>query len=145
MVAAGAAEVPKANSVGGLPPPPIRAQPPSGNASSTTTAGITGIAGDTSALTGKDTTNALRPIFNADTVRADLWFVPILLGGVLSHWLLDWISHRSDMSIVPGGARFGLAVWALSRLMPEPEFAALRMTHIASEADAHVRREWETA
>jgi hypothetical protein len=44
----------------------------SGNASSVTIGGITGVAGDKSVLTGKDTTNALRPIFNADTVKKDI-------------------------------------------------------------------------
>jgi hypothetical protein len=33
---------------------------------------MTGIAGNTTVLTGKDTTNALTPIFNADIVRADV-------------------------------------------------------------------------
>ncbi|HEY0748414.1 MAG TPA: hypothetical protein VGD63_17055 [Steroidobacteraceae bacterium] len=31
--------------------------------------------------------------------------------GVLSHWILDWISHRPDMPIYPGGPRVGLALW----------------------------------
>jgi hypothetical protein len=44
----------------------------SGNTASVTVAGITGLAGDKTVLTGKDTTNALRPIFNADEVRTDL-------------------------------------------------------------------------
>ena len=30
---------------------------------------------------------------------------------VPSHWLLDWISHRPDMPLVPGGARYGLGLW----------------------------------
>jgi hypothetical protein len=30
---------------------------------------------------------------------------------VPSHWLLDYISHRPDMPIVPGGARYGLGLW----------------------------------
>jgi membrane-bound metal-dependent hydrolase YbcI (DUF457 family) len=34
-----------------------------------------------------------------------IWFV------VLSHWLLDWIAHRSDMPLYPGSARFGLGLW----------------------------------
>jgi epoxyqueuosine reductase len=37
-----------------------------------------------------------------------------------------------------------MAVWALSRLLPEPDFAALRIHHMSKEADADVRREWET-
>jgi epoxyqueuosine reductase len=38
-----------------------------------------------------------------------------------------------------------MAVWALSRLLSEPAFAALRTRHMGNEADADVRREWETA
>ena len=30
---------------------------------------------------------------------------------VPSHWLLDYISHRPDMPVVPGGARYGLGLW----------------------------------
>lgn len=38
-----------------------------------------------------------------------------------------------------------MAVWALSRLMGEPDFAALRNERIRRETDDDVRREWETA
>ncbi len=31
--------------------------------------------------------------------------------GVVSHWLLDWITHRPDMPLYPGSARFGLGLW----------------------------------
>lgn len=31
--------------------------------------------------------------------------------GVLSHWILDWISHRPDMPLYPGGPRLGLGLW----------------------------------
>jgi len=32
--------------------------------------------------------------------------------GVLSHWLLDWITHRPDMPLYPGGhQRYGLSLW----------------------------------
>ena len=30
---------------------------------------------------------------------------------VLSHWLLDFVSHRPDMPIYPGGALWGLGLW----------------------------------
>ena len=30
---------------------------------------------------------------------------------VVSHWLLDFVSHRPDMPIVPGGTKFGLGLW----------------------------------
>ncbi|MBS1805647.1 MAG: metal-dependent hydrolase [Acidobacteria bacterium] len=31
---------------------------------------------------------------------------------VLSHWLLDWITHRPDMPLYPGSALFGLQLWS---------------------------------
>jgi len=31
--------------------------------------------------------------------------------GVLSHWVLDWISHAPDMPLWPGGPREGLGLW----------------------------------
>jgi membrane-bound metal-dependent hydrolase YbcI (DUF457 family) len=34
-----------------------------------------------------------------------LWF------GVLSHWVLDWVTHRPDMPLYPGSPRFGLGLW----------------------------------
>jgi membrane-bound metal-dependent hydrolase YbcI (DUF457 family) len=30
---------------------------------------------------------------------------------VVSHWALDFVSHRADMPLVPGGARYGMALW----------------------------------
>ena len=31
--------------------------------------------------------------------------------GVFSHWILDWISHRPDMPLYPGGPSVGLGLW----------------------------------
>jgi hypothetical protein len=31
--------------------------------------------------------------------------------GVLSHWVLDWVTHRPDMPLYPGGPRLGLGLW----------------------------------
>ena len=31
--------------------------------------------------------------------------------GVVSHWILDWISHGPDMPLYPLGPRVGLALW----------------------------------
>ena len=31
--------------------------------------------------------------------------------GVVSHWVLDWITHRPDMPLYPGGSRYGLGLW----------------------------------
>lgn len=35
----------------------------------------------------------------------------VLAGAVVSHWILDFIVHRPDMPLLPGGERFGLAIW----------------------------------
>ncbi len=31
--------------------------------------------------------------------------------GVVSHWVLDWISHRPDMPLYPSGPRLGMGLW----------------------------------
>lgn len=31
--------------------------------------------------------------------------------GVVSHWILDWITHRPDMPLYPAGPRVGLGLW----------------------------------
>ena len=36
-----------------------------------------------------------------------LWLIAL----VLSHWVLDFISHRPDMPLWPGGPRVGLGLW----------------------------------
>jgi membrane-bound metal-dependent hydrolase YbcI (DUF457 family) len=30
---------------------------------------------------------------------------------VVSHWILDWVTHRPDMPLYPGGPRYGLGLW----------------------------------
>lgn len=35
----------------------------------------------------------------------------VLAALVVSHWVLDWISHAPDMPLYPGGPTFGLALW----------------------------------
>lgn len=30
---------------------------------------------------------------------------------VLSHWLLDWIVHRPDLPLYPGGPKYGFGLW----------------------------------
>jgi membrane-bound metal-dependent hydrolase YbcI (DUF457 family) len=30
---------------------------------------------------------------------------------VVSHWVLDWISHRPDLALYPGGPKVGLGLW----------------------------------
>jgi membrane-bound metal-dependent hydrolase YbcI (DUF457 family) len=31
--------------------------------------------------------------------------------GLVSHWVLDWVTHRPDMPLYPGGPRLGLGLW----------------------------------
>jgi hypothetical protein len=36
----------------------------------------------------------------------------LLAGLVLSHWVLDWVAHRPDLPLLPGGTlRLGLGLW----------------------------------
>jgi hypothetical protein len=35
----------------------------------------------------------------------------VLAACVPSHWLLDYVMHRPDMPLYPGGARYGLGLW----------------------------------
>ena len=37
--------------------------------------------------------------------------IAIVAALVVSHWLLDVITHRPDMPVYPGGARVGLGLW----------------------------------
>jgi hypothetical protein len=44
---------------------------------------------------------------------------------VLSHWGLDWIVHRPDLPIVPGGPKYGLGLWNFPVAGIAVEFALL--------------------
>ena len=35
----------------------------------------------------------------------------IIFGLVVSHWVLDYLTHRPDMPLYPGSAKFGLGLW----------------------------------
>lgn len=37
--------------------------------------------------------------------------LPILAALVVSHWVLDWITHRPDMPLYPRGPLLGLGLW----------------------------------
>ena len=44
--------------------------------------------------------------------RGTLWAALVIIGVVLSHWVLDVVSHRPDMPVTLGGeARLGLGLW----------------------------------
>jgi hypothetical protein len=40
--------------------------------------------------------------------RHTLWILAAL---VVSHWVLDWVTHAPDMPLYPGGPKEGLALW----------------------------------
>ena len=51
----------------------------------------------------------------------------ILAALVMSHWLLDFVTHRPDMPIYPGGAKYGLELWRsipLTAAVELPMYAA---------------------
>jgi hypothetical protein len=37
--------------------------------------------------------------------------IAVIAALVVSHWVLDWITHRPDMPIYPGGPKVGLGLW----------------------------------
>jgi membrane-bound metal-dependent hydrolase YbcI (DUF457 family) len=44
-------------------------------------------------------------------IRKDAAGAWIVGGCVVSHWVLDWVTHRPDMPLYPGGPKFGLGLW----------------------------------
>ena len=52
-------------------------------------------------------------LFGAVYFMARRYRIGALMVGaaVLSHWLLDFITHRPDLPLYPGGARVGLGLW----------------------------------
>ena len=43
--------------------------------------------------------------------RGDRAAFPMVAALVVSHWILDVITHRPDMPLYPGGPEFGLGLW----------------------------------
>ena len=41
----------------------------------------------------------------------DNWIAPVIAGLVVSHWFLDFVTHRPDMPLYPGGPKLGLGLW----------------------------------
>ncbi len=35
----------------------------------------------------------------------------VVAAAVASHWVLDWVTHRPDMPLYPGGPKLGLGLW----------------------------------
>jgi hypothetical protein len=44
-------------------------------------------------------------------IRRDFRSAVVVAFCVPSHWLLDFIAHRPDMPVVPGGKLYGLGMW----------------------------------
>jgi membrane-bound metal-dependent hydrolase YbcI (DUF457 family) len=53
---------------------------------------------------------------------------------VVSHWVLDWITHRPDMPLYPGSERFGLGLWN-----SVPATMVVELTMFAAGVWAYVR------
>jgi membrane-bound metal-dependent hydrolase YbcI (DUF457 family) len=45
------------------------------------------------------------------TIRRESRGAIVAAACVPTHWLLDYISHRADMPLYPGSARYGLGLW----------------------------------
>jgi membrane-bound metal-dependent hydrolase YbcI (DUF457 family) len=43
--------------------------------------------------------------------RPDLPGAIAVWTGVVSHWILDWLTHRPDMPLYPNGPKFGVGLW----------------------------------
>jgi len=43
--------------------------------------------------------------------RADWWGAAAVWIGVVSHWVLDWLTHRPDMPLYPTSAKYGVGLW----------------------------------
>lgn len=44
--------------------------------------------------------------------RRDARAAAVLAVGVVSHWLFDFITHRPDLPLFPGGTKVGLSLWS---------------------------------
>jgi hypothetical protein len=53
---------------------------------------------------------AFGAVYKMATGRNGRAFV-VLAALVVSHWVLDWITHRPDMPLYPGGPAYGLGLW----------------------------------
>ncbi len=49
----------------------------------------------------------------------------VLAAVVPTHWILDYVAHRPDMPIFPGGAKYGLGMWNSVPLTIGVEYVAL--------------------
>jgi membrane-bound metal-dependent hydrolase YbcI (DUF457 family) len=52
---------------------------------------------------------ALAVVYRA--YRPDLMGTMAVWIGIVSHWVLDWVTHRADMPLYPSGPKHGLGLW----------------------------------
>jgi membrane-bound metal-dependent hydrolase YbcI (DUF457 family) len=45
------------------------------------------------------------------TLTTDRRALLVVAALVVSHWLLDWVTHRPDMPLYPGSVKLGLGLW----------------------------------
>jgi hypothetical protein len=60
--------------------------------------------------------------------------LPIVAALVVSHWALDWVAHRPDMPLYPGGPKTGLGLWN-----SVPATLAVELTMFAAGVWIYVR------
>jgi len=53
---------------------------------------------------------------------------------VVSHWVLDWITHRPDMPLYPGSEKLGLGLWN-----SVPGTIAVELTMLAAGVRVYIR------
>ena len=65
----------------------------------------------------------------------------VLAVAVVSHWVLDLVSHRPDLPLVPGGSRYGLGLWdsPLATVLVETALFAVGVTLYARATRARDR------
>ena len=44
-------------------------------------------------------------------IAGDGRIFPVLIALVVSHWFLDFVTHRPDLPLYPGSPKFGLSLW----------------------------------
>ncbi|MEO8578195.1 MAG: metal-dependent hydrolase [Gemmatimonadales bacterium] len=65
--------------------------------------------------------------------------IGLVLGSlVVSHWVLDWITHRPDMPLWPYGPKFGLGLWENI-----PATMAVELTMFAVGVWMYLKSTWE--
>ena len=67
-------------------------------------------------------------------VARDRRMVGLIAALVVSHWVLDWITHRPDMPLYPGSEKLGLGLWN-----SVPGTIAVELTMFAAGVWAYVR------